>query len=73
MKNIAIIVCVAAALAASTFVLAQAQGRSNAQHADPRIDRLIEQNEQILKTQQEILKSLEALRSDVLQLRRRSS
>ncbi len=41
--------------------------------ADPRIDKLIQQNEQIMKTQDEILKQIQELKEGVLQLRRRSS
>lgn len=41
--------------------------------ADPRIDKLIQQNEKILQNQSEILKQLAELKQDLLQLRRRSS
>jgi hypothetical protein len=40
---------------------------------DPRIDKLIQQNEQILKNQAEILKRLDKIDQDLLQLRRRVS
>jgi hypothetical protein len=40
---------------------------------DPRIDKLIEQNEQILKTQADILQQIQEIKRDLQQLRRRSS
>ena len=40
---------------------------------DPRIDALIEQNKEILKTQAEILKQLEEVKQQLSALRRRSS
>jgi hypothetical protein len=40
---------------------------------DPRIDKIIDQNDQILKNQDQILKDLSDLKEGVLQLRRRSS
>jgi hypothetical protein len=40
---------------------------------DPRIDKLLDQNEQILKNQDQIIKDLDDLKEGVLQLRRRSS
>lgn len=41
--------------------------------SDPRLDKIIEQNTLILKQQEAIQKSLEELKRDVLQLRRRTS
>lgn len=41
--------------------------------ADPRIDKLILQTEQILKNQEEINQKLDKLSQDLLQLRRRSN
>lgn len=40
---------------------------------DPRIDKLLQQNEQILKNQEEIKQRLEKINQDLLQLRRRVS
>ncbi len=40
---------------------------------DPRIDKLIQQNEQILKNQDEIKQKLDKMTQDLLQLRRRAS
>lgn len=59
-------------LAAAALAAAPQQGDGKAT-ADPRLDKVIEQNDQILKNQQEILKSLGELRQEVLQIRRRSS
>ncbi len=41
--------------------------------ADPRIDKLLQQNEQILKNQEEIKQRLDKINQDLLQLRRRVS
>lgn len=40
---------------------------------DPRIDKVLEQNQQILKNQGEIIQRLDKLEKDLLQIRRRSS
>ena len=40
---------------------------------DPRLDKIIEQNELIIKNQEAIQKTLEELKRDMLQLRRRTS
>lgn len=64
-------ICLAGALAAATYVYAQNQTKPAP--ADPRLDKLIEQNEQILKNQQEIINQLKDLKEGVTQLRRRSS
>jgi stress response protein YsnF len=74
MKKIVAVFCIVAALAAGTFVLGQAQqNQPKATASDPRLDKLIEQNEQILRNQQEILNQLKDIKEGVLQLRRRSS
>jgi hypothetical protein len=62
-------ICVAATLAVA-IALAQ-ENKSSTQ--DPRIDKLIEQNAQILKNQDEILKKLDKLDQGLLQVRRRTS
>jgi hypothetical protein len=72
MKNIATALCVAAAIAAGTFVVAQAQNQPKSP-PDPRIDKLLEQNEQILKNQDAIMKELTTVKEYVNWLRRRSS
>ena len=64
---------VAAALAAGTFVIAQAPNQPKVSLADPRMDKLIQQNEQILKGQADILKALDELKTQMTQLRRRAS
>jgi uncharacterized membrane protein YccC len=69
MKKIAVILCIAAALAAATYVYAQTKSAP----ADPRLDKLLEQNEKVLKNQDDILKKLDELKEGVLQIRRRSS
>lgn len=40
---------------------------------DPRLDKLLEQNERILKNQEEIKQRLDKISQDLLQLRRRLS
>ena len=72
MKKIAAALCVAAALVAGTFVVAQAQNQQKPP-SDPRIDKILEQNEQILKNQEEIIKTLADLKESILILKRRSS
>lgn len=71
-KNIAIFVLVAGLIAGSLFI-AQAQSEKKPAVSDPRIDKLIEQNERILKNQDEILKQLGEVKEGVLQMRRRTS
>ena len=71
MKKIAFTLCIVAALAVATYVYAQSESKSAP--ADPRIDKLLEQNEKILKNQDDILKQLADLKEGVLQIRRRSS
>jgi len=78
-KYIAIF-ALAAGLVGGSLFMAQAQSdvkpaASDAKAAvpDPRIDKLLEQNAQILKNQDEILKDLADLKEGVLQARRRSS
>jgi hypothetical protein len=71
-KTVALFVVAAGLIAGSLFV-AHAQGENKTATPDPRIDKLIEQNEKILKNQDAILKDLADLKEGVLQLRRRSS
>ena len=71
-KSIAIFALAAGLIAGSLFI-AQAQSENKAAASDPRIDKLIEQNEKILKNQDEILKQLGEVKEGVLQIRRRSS
>jgi hypothetical protein len=53
--------------------MVQAQTQVKPPPADPRVDKIIDQNDQILKNQDQILKDLSDLKEGVLQLRRRSS
>jgi hypothetical protein len=64
--------CIVAALATTTLVLAQSKSAATPA-SDPRIDKLLEQNEQILKNQEAILKELGQVKDWVDWLRRRSS
>lgn len=61
-----------AVLGLTGLVIAQTQDTSRPA-ADPRIDKLLEQNERILKNQEEIKQRLEKISQDLLQLRRRLS
>ncbi len=69
--NTKLLVAVVAIAVAGLFFVRAADQTTPA--ADPRIDKLIQQNEQILKNQDAIMKQLEDLKEGVLQLRRRSS
>lgn len=70
MKNKLIVsICLAATLAVA-IALAQ-ENKSTTQ--DPRIDKLLEQNAQILKNQADILQKLDKIDKDLLQVRRRTS
>jgi hypothetical protein len=68
-------IALAVGVIAGSFFIAQAQDQTKATpaSADPRIDKLIEQNDKILKNQDEILRQLGDLKEGVLQIRRRSS
>ena len=59
-------------IAAGSLYLAEAQTNDTA-GKDPRLDKILEQNERIIKGQEEIQKTLGELKQDLLQLRRRSS
>jgi uncharacterized protein HemX len=65
-------VALAAVLALGGLVMTHAQVQVK-KDADPRIDKVLEQQEQILKNQQDILKQLGELKEGLMQLRRRSS
>ena len=71
-KNSLIAVGIALALVAGTVVFAQSSKQTTGQATDPRIDKVIEQNEQILKNQQDILKKLEEIQTGIGILKRRS-
>lgn len=73
MKSRIVTLAVAALLVAGTFAIAQAPTQPKAPPPDPRIDKVIEQNVQILKNQDEILKSLSDMKESLLILKRRSS
>ncbi|MCS7049094.1 MAG: hypothetical protein N3A53_00640 [Verrucomicrobiae bacterium] len=61
-----------AVLGLTGLVIAQAHDVSRPAF-DPRIDKLLEQNERILKNQEEIKQRLDKISQDLLQLRRRLS
>jgi len=71
-KTVALVVVAAGLIAASLF-MATAQAQTKPAGSDPRIDKLIEQNEKILKNQEDIQKQLADIKEGILQLRRRSS
>jgi hypothetical protein len=70
-KYVAVFTLAAGLIAGSLFV-AQAQSDVKPAAADPRVDKLLDQNEKILKNQEEILQDLADLKKGVLQLRVRS-
>lgn len=72
-RKFAAIFALAVGLVAGSLFMAQAQTQVKPPPADPRIDKVIEQNDQILKNQDQIIKDLNDLKEGVLQLRRRSS
>jgi hypothetical protein len=72
-KKLRAALCIAAALAAATFVLAQSKTATPAALFDPRVDKLLEQNEKILKNQDEILKQLGVINERIFIMYRRSS
>jgi hypothetical protein len=63
---------IAVVLVAGTVVFAQSSKPVAASGADPRLDKVIEQNEQILKNQQEILKKLNEVQTGMSILKRRT-
>jgi hypothetical protein len=70
------IFALAVGLVAGSLFMAQAQTETNkpaSPSTDPRVDKLLEQNDQILKNEDEIIRDLNDLKEGVLQLRRRSS
>ena len=67
------ILMLAVGLVAGSLFVAQAQSETKPAPPDSRIDKLLEQNDQILKNQADILKQLGEVKEGVLQLRRRSS
>jgi hypothetical protein len=69
----AAIFALAVGLVAGSLFIAQAQSEVKPPPPDTRIDKLLEQNEKILKNQDEILKELADIKEGVLQVRRRSS
>lgn len=71
-KYIAIFTLAVGLIAGSLFI-AQAQTEVKPPVPDPRIDKLLDQNDKILKNQDEILKQLADIKEGVLQVRRRSS
>jgi hypothetical protein len=71
-KYVAIFTLAAGLLAGSLFI-AQAQSDVKPAPPDARIDKLLDQNEKILKNQDDIIKALADIKEGVLQVRRRSS
>lgn len=71
-KYVAIFALAAGLIAGSLFV-AQAQSDVKPPPPDTRIDKLLDQNEKILKNQDAIIKELDDIKEGVLQVRRRSS
>ncbi|HTS20143.1 MAG TPA: hypothetical protein VMP11_21395 [Verrucomicrobiae bacterium] len=67
------ILALAAGLVAGSLFMAQGQTQPKPPPTDSRIDKLIDQNEQILKNQDQMIKDLDDLKKGVLQLRVRSS
>jgi hypothetical protein len=67
------IFALAVGLVTGSLFMAQAQTEVKPPPADPRIEKLLEQSEQILKNQDQMMKDLSDLKEGVLQLRRRSS
>jgi hypothetical protein len=69
-----VVTVVGALLLAGGLFFAEAQAPTpKPAGGDPRIDKLVEQNQQILQNQQDIIKALADIREGLLQLRRRSS
>ena len=66
------ICCIAALLVVGTFALAQTEKPVTPAN-DPRLDKVLEQNQKILEQQDQILKKLDDLNTGIAQLRRRSS
>jgi hypothetical protein len=64
--------CAAGLLTAAAVTWAQST-TGQAAASDPRIDKVIEQNEKILKNQEDILKKLDELQNGITILKRRSS
>jgi hypothetical protein len=71
-KRSIIAACIAAIIVAGSLAIA-AQPAKPAAGSDPRLDKVIEQNEQILKNQAEIMKMLQEVQTGLNALRRRSS
>ena len=68
-----VVIALAVGVVAGSLFIGQAQGQTKLPSADPRIDKLIEQNDKVLKNQDEILKQLGEIKEGILQIRRRSS
>ncbi len=69
----AAIFALAVGLVAGSLFMAQAQTQVKPPPPDPRIDKLLDESDQILKNQDQIMKDLGDVKEGVLQLRRRSS
>ncbi len=64
---------VAALLAGGSLCYTNAQSAQNNPPGDPRLDKIIEQNNMILKNQEMFREEVQKIQRDLLQLRRRSS
>ncbi len=78
--KLAATLAVAAALVAGSLLVAHAQQAKSSSSGDPRLDKIIQQNEkllqqndQILQGQDDIKKTLKELQEGILQVRRRTS
>ena len=67
------VLTVAMALVVGAIVVANAQNPPKAASQGSQLDKIIEQNNKILSSQDEILKTLSQFREDLLILKRRSS
>lgn len=65
-------VAAAVAVLAGTWAVAQTSKPAPATNDDQRIGRILEQNEKVLKNQEEILKTLASIQQDVTVLKFRS-
>ena len=72
-QPIILTLAVAGLLVGGSLFYSHAQVAQEEPSGDARLDKIIEQNKEILKNQAEFKEALEKLQRDILQLRRRSS
>ena len=70
--NFVVSLCLAGLLAVAAVVWAESSDQAPAAGKDPRIDKLIQQNEQILKNQDDILKKIDEIQGGMAILKRRT-